>query len=70
MKALIMSIIRILKCNPLFDGGFDYPKTKCSRERKLEFRKLKFKKIRVKYWKVPLDDKSCLILQHNKQWDK
>ena len=69
-KALFYSVIRILKCNPLSDGGFDYPKTMCISKDRLQSKKLKFKKIKVKYWKVPLNDKYCLILQHNKKWDK
>ena len=70
-KALFLSTIRILKCNPLFDGGFDYVKVK--RPTKKEINK-SFTKIRVKYWKVPIDNnkhsKFCLLIQHNKRWDK
>jgi len=66
-KALFFSTIRILKCNPLFDGGFDYVKTKCPTKPKIN---LKFKKIKVKYWKIPVDNNHCLIIQHNKKWDK
>jgi len=65
--AFFYSLVRILKCNPLFDGGFDYVKIKCPREDKIN---LKFKKIKVKYWKVPVKNNYCLILQHNKTWDK
>jgi len=65
-KAFFLSIIRILKCNPLFDGGFDYVKVKRPIKEELN---LSFTKIRVKYWKVPIDDKFCLLIQHNKQWD-
>jgi|GEM_PF-645674 len=70
IKAFFYSTLRILKCNPLFDGGFDYPKSRCMSNDKSQFKKLKFKKIKVKYWKVPVNDKYCLILQHNKKWDK
>ena len=69
IKALYFSILRILKCNPLFDGGFDYPKSKCISTDK-QFKKLKFKKIKVKYWKIPVENEYCLIIQHNKIWDK
>jgi putative membrane protein insertion efficiency factor len=65
IKALYFSVLRILKCNPLLDGGFDYPKTKCI----LIHKKLEFKKIKVKYWKIPVENKYCLILKHNKKWD-
>ncbi len=64
LKALYLSIVRILKCNPLFDGGFDYPKVKCNKNVKLQF-----KKIKVKYWKIPVDNNYCLILQNNRKWD-
>jgi len=69
-KAFYFSTIRILKCNPLFDGGFDYVKIKCPIKDKQQFKKLKFTKIKVKYWKVPVENNYCLILQHNKTWDR
>ena len=71
-KAFYFSTLRILKCNPLFDGGFDYVKVKCptKKQMNLEFKKLEFKRIQVKYWKVPVHNKYCLILQHNQKWDK
>lgn len=69
-KAFYFSTIRILKCNQLFDGGFDYVKVKCPTKNQQQSKKLKFKKIKVKYWKVPVENNYCLILQHNKQWDQ
>ncbi len=65
-QALLLSTIRIIKCNPLFKGGFDYPKTKCVHK---NIKKPKFKKIKVEYWKVPIEDGKCLLLKHNKKWD-
>jgi len=65
LKALLHSSLRILRCNPLFDGGFDYPQARCKSKDKLQF-----KKIQVKYWKVPVDNNNCLIVKHNKKWDK
>lgn len=65
-KAFFLSTLRILKCNPLFDGGFDYVKTKCPQNKEIN---LKFTKIKVKYWKVPVEKNYCLILQHNTKWD-
>ncbi len=47
IKAFYYTIVRILKCNQLFDGGFDYPVI----ERK--FTNILYKKIDVKYWFVP-----------------
>ena len=63
---IFYTTIRILKCNPLFPGGFDYVKVKCPSKNRLN---LKFKKIKVKYWKVPVKNNYCLILQHNTTWD-
>jgi len=57
-KALFYSSVRILKCNPLFDGGFDHPKVK----RKLH--KVEFKRIRVKYWLIPKEKNNYFVLQN------
>jgi putative membrane protein insertion efficiency factor len=59
--ALYYSSIRILKCNPLFVGGFDHP---CI---KLNPHKVEFKKIRVKFWYIPKDENNYFILQN---WKK
>ena len=64
--ALYLSVVRILRCNPLFAGGFDYPSVKCT---KIVPINLKFKKIKVKYWKIPQDNGYCYILQQ-RQWNK
>jgi putative membrane protein insertion efficiency factor len=64
--AFFYTIVRVLKCNPLFDGGFDYVKVKCPSNNQ---KNLEFKKIKVKYWKVPVKNNYCLILQHNSKWD-
>jgi len=66
-KAFLFSSYRILKCNPLFDGGFDYVKIKSPTKSKIN---LEFKKIKVKYWLVPVDEDRCFILKHNTKWDK
>ena len=55
LLAFYYSFIRILKCNQLFDGGFDYPKVE------YKFKKFSFikksdkhnKKFNVKYWYIP-----------------
>ena len=60
-KALFYSSIRICKCNPLFDGGFDYPYAK------LKPHKVEFKRIRVKYWHIPKSKDNYYILQN---WKK
>lgn len=67
IKALLLSILRILKCNPLFEGGFDYPKTKCfNNKSKIN---LEFKKIKVKYWKIPTSNNDCYIILQNNNWN-
>lgn len=61
-KAIYFTITRILRCNQLFPGGFDYPKVKCNKK------KILFKKIKVKYWYLPIDEKNCIIIK-NWDWD-
>lgn len=60
-KAFFYSTIRISKCNPLFDGGFDYPLVK------LQINNKKFTKIRVKYWLIPKGKNKYYVLQN---WEK
>jgi len=60
-KAFFYSSLRICKCNPMFDGGFDYPSVK------LNINNHKFKKIRVKYWLIPKGNNKYIILQN---WEK
>ena len=63
-KAIYFTITRILKCNQLFKGGFDYPVVK-----KKYKQAIVFKKIQVKYWYVPVSkDKSVVI--KNWEWKK
>jgi putative membrane protein insertion efficiency factor len=52
LKAFYLIITRILKCNQFFAGGFDYPV--------VEFRpkNVVYKKIAIKYWFVPVLNKS------------
>lgn len=62
-KAIYFTIIRILKCNQLFKGGFDYPQVN------FQPKNVMFKKINVKYWYVPIEKNNCLILK-NWEWTK
>jgi len=55
--AFLNSTKRILTCNQLFRGGFDYPKIKCKPSNK------NFTKIKVQYWLVPKGD-SCLVVKN------
>jgi putative membrane protein insertion efficiency factor len=50
-KAFYFTITRLLKCNQLFVGGFDYPIVQ------KEFKNIQFKKNDVVYWFVPLKDR-------------
>lgn len=61
-KAIYFTITRILKCNQLFQGGFDYPVVK-----KIYKQDIVFKKIKVKYWFVPVT-KDKLIVIKNWEW--
>ncbi len=47
LLAFYYSFTRILKCNQLFEGGFDYPLVK------LQFKNVLYKRINVKYWYIP-----------------
>lgn len=45
--ALFFSIIRILKCNQFFKGGFDYP---CI---SILLKRVEYKPIKISYWLIP-----------------
>lgn len=59
--ALYFSIIRILSCNKLFSGGFDYPKVD------YKINNVIFKKIKIKFWLIPTEDGRFYII---KNWDR
>lgn len=61
-KAFYFTILRILKCNQLFSGGFDYPVIK-----KLQKNSINYKKIKVIYWYVPLENGKYLVVK-NREW--
>lgn len=61
-KAIYFTIVRILKCNQFFDGGFDYPIIKFKANQNI-----KYKKIKVIYWYVPLKDGKYLVVK-NREW--
>ncbi|RLA75073.1 MAG: membrane protein insertion efficiency factor YidD [Epsilonproteobacteria bacterium] len=60
-KALFLTIYRILRCNQLFEGGFDYPVVR------RDFSDIKYGKIDVKYWfiKTKIKDKYIIIRNKN-----
>jgi putative membrane protein insertion efficiency factor len=57
-KAIYFTIVRILKCNQLFNGGIDYPKVK------LNLHNIQYKKIDVKYWYIPDGNNQYLIIKN------
>ena len=61
LKAFFFSLLRILKCNPIFKGGIDHPLIKLSINNQV------FKKIKIKYWLIPAGDDRYYII---KNWDK
>lgn len=60
-KAFYYSTKRILRCNQLFEGGFDHPMVKC------KVHKCNFNKIKVKYWLIPDKKGNCKII---KNWNR
>jgi putative membrane protein insertion efficiency factor len=62
-KALYYSIIRILRCNQYFDGGFDYPKVK------YKIKNITNKKQKITNWIIPLENSYYLIVK-NRKWSK
>lgn len=62
-KAIYFTITRILKCNQLFPGGFDYPIVKV-----VKHNNINHKKIKIKYWYIPIENNKYLVIQ-NREWD-
>ncbi|MFV0563397.1 membrane protein insertion efficiency factor YidD [Malaciobacter mytili] len=62
-KAIYFTIIRILKCNQLFEGGFDYPIIKLAKHNNINY-----KKIKIKYWYIPIKNNRYLVLK-NREWN-
>ena len=61
-KAIYFTIMRILKCNQLFDGGFDYPIVKLN-----TLQNVHFEKIKIKYWLVPVSKNKYYVVK-NREW--
>lgn len=59
--ALFHSIVRILKCNQLFDGGFDYPIV----EKKFSNTQYRLPQSRIKYWFIPIKNSKKFYLVKN-----
>jgi len=57
LLAFYYSTLRVLRCNQLFEGGFDYPQIK------KDLKNVQYKKIDVKYWFIPTKKDNYLIIQ-------
>ncbi len=65
LRLFFYTIVRILKCNQLFDGGFDYPVI----NRLKKNQNIKYNKIKIVYWYVPLKNGKFLVVK-NREWKK
>ncbi|QKJ23916.1 membrane protein insertion efficiency factor YidD [Poseidonibacter lekithochrous] len=61
-KAIYFTITRVLKCNQLFPGGFDYPHIKLT-----NFQNTNFKKIKIIYWYIPEGNGKYIVVK-NREW--
>lgn len=72
-KASYFTITRILSCNKLFEGGFHYPKVKCKEK---PFYMIKPHKkcmpdqINIKYWYIPIKNKTVCLITKNWEFKK
>lgn len=66
--ALFFTIVRILKCNQLFSGGFDYPilhkSTKCKKNLICNH---DFNKIIVKFWLIKKEENRFFLIKSFKK---
>ncbi|MDQ1341355.1 MAG: uncharacterized protein QG567_2513 [Campylobacterota bacterium] len=62
--AFFSTIFRVLRCNKLFKGGFDYPTVEFKiHKKKLIFQEKKTKK-KVLYWLVPFEKNRAKIIKN------
>lgn len=61
-KAIYFTIIRLLKCNQFFSGGFDYPIIKLNIIKNYDF-----KKIKIIYWYIPMENNRYKVVK-NREW--
>jgi len=59
IKAFFLSLFRILRCNQLFEGGFDHPKLRltCRPQDNLSIDT-------IKYWLIPDAANRCTIIKN------
>ncbi len=61
LSSLLRITLRILQCNPLFKGGFDYPRAPrppCTAHTQA---------IKVKWWYIPTQKGDCLLIKSLKE---
>ncbi|WP_457592758.1 membrane protein insertion efficiency factor YidD [Hydrogenimonas sp.] len=62
IKALFFSMLRILRCNQLFDGGIDYPKISVTFHKTAKF---DTHPLNIRYWFVPDEHKNrCRVVKN------
>lgn len=65
--AFFYSVLRILRCNQLFEGGFDYPIVKIDKKKfkiSYTFKDNFCKLIKIKYWYIPIKDNKYIIIKN------
>ena len=62
-KALLFSILRILRCNQLFRGGIDYPVIKKRFTKFSYIRRYKISSMKISFWFVPKDKYTFFIVK-------
>jgi len=61
-KAIYFTISRVLKCNQLFEGGFDYPVVNMPKHNNISY-----KKIKVKYWLIPTKNGRYFVVKNGER---
>jgi putative membrane protein insertion efficiency factor len=61
IPGLFRTTIRILRCNPFFEGGFDYPRAPRPAATHV------LRPIKVKWWYIPTQKGECLLIKSLKE---
>lgn len=61
LKAFILSLLRIGRCNQLFEGGFDHPKIALYPKK---YKQSRISIDKVKYWLVPADEGKYFVIKN------
>ncbi|MEF3191610.1 MAG: membrane protein insertion efficiency factor YidD [Campylobacterales bacterium] len=59
-QALWDTLLRVLRCNPLFAGGIDYPNVNCPRPRPLSNAA---RHGAIVWWYIPTSDGRCYLIK-------